>query len=356
MLRTRARDNEAYFIFTHPKQTLIIQPDGKIMINKDDEQGAGIVYAEIGLDFKPVSKLVKRRSEAFRDKVSADLEETNRRLSRPGMLKVAAVQMHSSHSLQENTEKICLHLAECARQGVRVAVFPECATTGYFKEDIPHFTEQDFIAAEKQVAAACKNHQIYAVVGSPYFEDGKVYNMALVIAPSGKTIYRQPKINQVGGDKPWSVPGNRLGVFHIDGEICSAMVCHDSRYPELARLPVMKGSRLLFYISCESGISSEEKIEPYRAQVMARAVENQVFIVQANTPQKTNPQEGSHGQSRILNPNGTIETEASIFNEEVLIRTINLEDATGSTAKRSLDAPFLNEWWKSGLKLVEVNE
>jgi predicted amidohydrolase len=356
MLRTRARDNEAYFIFTHPKQTLVIQPDGKIIVNKDDEQGAGIVYAEISLDFKPVSKLVKRRSEAFRDKLSADLEATNRRLSHPGMLKVAAVQMHSSHNLRENVEKICRHLADCARQGVRVAVFPECATTGYFKEDIPGYTEQDFIDAEKKIAASCQNHQIFAVVGTPYYEEGKVYNMALVIAPSGKTIYRQPKINQVGGDKPWSVPGNRLGVFHIDGEMCSAMVCHDSRYPELARLPVIKGSRLVFYISCESGISSEEKIAPYRAQVVARAVENQVFIVQSNTPQKTNPQEGSHGQSRIVNPNGIIDKEASIFEEEVLVSTINLKDATGSTAKRSMDAPFLNDWWESGLKLVEVKE
>jgi predicted amidohydrolase len=356
MLRTRARDNEAYFIFTHPAQTLVISPEGKIIVNKEDDQGAGIVYSEIGLNFKPVSKLVKRRSEAFIDRLSKPMDGTSPRLSRPGELKVAAVQMHSSHNLHENIERICTHLAQCARQGVRVAVFPECATTGYFKEDIPGYSEQDFIEAEKRIAETCKRFQIYAVIGSPYFENGKVYNMGLIIDPSGNTVYRQPKIHQVGGDKPWSVSGNRLGVFTIDGETCSLIICHDSRYPELVRLPVIKGSRLLFYLSCESDVTAEQKIEPYRAQVVARAVENQIFVVQSNTPQNTQPREGSHGQSRIVDPKGIILKEASIFNEEIVSCTINLKEATGSTAFRSMEAPFLQEWWQNGLKQVGVHE
>ena len=352
MLRTRARDNEAYFIFTHPRQTLVISPGGRIIADVDNEQGAGIVYAEVDLAFKAADKLQKRRTEAFSERIAAYLPGGNQRLSHPGHLMVVTVQMHSSHSLEENVEKICMYLGECARKGVRVALFPECAVTGYFKDEIPDYSPADYLSAEKIIADACIANKIFAVVGTPYYEESIRYNMALVIDDKGQTIFRQAKINLVGADKPWAHPGNSLGIFRLDDELCSVIICHDSRYPELVRLPVIKGARLIFYMSCESDITSENKLEPYRAQVVARAVENNVYVVQSNTPQRIYPLEGSHGQSRIVDPNGNIVQEASVFSEEVLIEKIDLARASGSTAKRSLDAGFLNEWWNKGLELV----
>lgn len=356
MLRTRARDNEAYFIFTHPKQTLVISPGGRIIADVDNEKGAGIIYAELDLAIKPPDKLKKRRPGVFSEKIAENLPGANQRLSDPGHIRVAAVQMHSSHNLKENVEKICRHLSECARKGVRVAVFPECSTTGYFRDEIPGYSMQDYLSAEKEIANACIENKIYAVVGTPYFEDGQRYNMALVIDDKGQTIHRQVKINLVGGDRPWAQPGNSLGIFRIDGEICSVIICHDSRYPELVRLPVIKGARLVFYLSCESSMTSENKIEPYRAQVVARAVENNVYVVQANTPQRLDPVEGSHGQSRIVDPNGNLIREALIFSEDVLIEELDLTRASGNTAKRSLEAGFLNDWWNKGLELVKDPE
>jgi predicted amidohydrolase len=353
MLRTRARENEAYLIFTHPKQTLVVSTDGKVIADVDNEQGAGIVYAELNLALKPLKNMPKRRPEAFAEKIVEYFPGDNQRLSRPGAIKVAAVQMHSSHNLKENVETICQHLAECARKGVRVAVFPECATTGYFKTEIANYSEADCLYAEQAIANACRANSIHAVVGAPYYEDGRRYNMALVINDKGQTVFRQPKIHLIPGDTLWAQPGNRLGVFRIDGALCSAIICHDVRYPELVRLPVIKGARLVFYLSCEGNVKKENKIEPYRAQVVARAVENTVYLVQANTPQRLDPLEGSHGQSRIVDPRGNLICEASIFKEEVLIEALDLETASGGTAKKSPQAGFLEDWWNKGLELVE---
>jgi predicted amidohydrolase len=356
MLRTRARDNEAFLIFTHPKQTLVISDNGTVITDVDNEKGAGIVYAELDLAPDMSKKQAKFRPEAFADKIAEYPVGSSKRLSRPGHITVAAVQMHSSHDLKENVESICRHLSECAAKGARIAVFPECATTGYFKNDIPRYSARDMTDAEKMIAAKCSEEEIYAVIGSPYFEDGQRYNMALVIDDKGQTIFRQAKINLVGGDQPWAKPGNRLGLFRIDDKLCSLIICHDSRYPELVRLPVMKGARLVFYLSCESGIKSEDKIKPYRAQVVARAVENKVYLVQANTPQKLEPMEGSHGQSRIVGPDGKLLQEASIFDDETLVEELDINQASGETAMKSLQADFLNGWWKTGMDLVTVPE
>ena len=177
--------------------------------------------------------------------------------------------------------------------------------------------------------------------------------MALVIDDKGITIYRQAKIQLVKGDEGWAEPGNSLGLFQIDDNTCSLIICHDSRYPELVRLPVIKGSRLVFYLSSESGIIDESKMVPYRAQVVARAVENKVYIVQSNAPQNLSPLEGSHGQSRIVAPDGTMLKEASIMGEDVLIEKLDLTKATGETAMKSLRAKFLEEWWENGLEKIE---
>ena len=64
-------------------------------------------------------------------------------------------------------------------------------------------------------------------------------------------------------------------------------------------------------------------MNPYRAQVQARAAENRVFVVHANAP--ANPDlSASHGQSRIVDPDGNIIQEASQFDEEVLIADLRV--------------------------------
>ena len=121
------------------------------------------------------------------------------------------------------------------------------------------------------------------------------------------------------------------------------------------RLPVLAGAKVVFYISHESGLRNEDKINPYRAQIQARAVENTVFVVQANAP-ANDDLGGSHGHSRIIAPDGNILREASIFREDVLTETLDLRKATRGNALKSLDRGPLGDWWKDGVRRVRVIE
>src|SRR5207302_2785891 len=128
------------------------------------------------------------------------------------------------------------------------------------------------------------------------------------------------------------------------------IICHDERYPELVRLPVLAGARVVFYLSHESPLAQENKIGPYRAQIQARAVENSVFVVHANAPANADAS-GSHGQSRVIAPDGNLIQEASMFREDVLTATLELRQATAGNARRSLNGP-LGAWMRKGLELV----
>jgi predicted amidohydrolase len=266
----------------------------------------------------------------------------------PRTLCVAAVQMRSSRSLEDNVNAICRSLRRCARDKVQVAVFPECAVTGYFGDLIPTVPAEQLNEAEGKIAAVCKEEGICAVVGTPHREGGKLYNSAVVIDARGKVVERYHKVQLA---ESWPDPGDHLSVFTLEGVPCSVIICHDERYPELVRLPVLAGARVIFYVSHESPITRESKVGPYRAQIQARAVENGVFVVHANAP--ANPDAtGSHGQSRVIAPDGNLLGEASIFGEETLTRTLELRRATAGNARRSLTRGPLIGWWKEGLKHV----
>ena len=270
----------------------------------------------------------------------------------PNRLSVAAVQMRSTQDLTQNVARVCAAIAECATQGVRVVVFPECALTGYFEDVVTNLTSSQIRSAEEQVANTCRRDGIYAVVGSAYRDGEKLFDSALIIAPTGQVLERYHKVHLAEG---WPEPGDHLSVFKVDGVKCSVIICHDERYPEMVRLPVLAGARVIFYLSHESGLREERKLIPYRAQIQARAVENTVYIVHANAP--ANPDAtGSHGQSRIIGPDGNIVQEASMFDQDVLRASLDLRQATAQNAMGSLQRGALREWWKDGVAQVRVVE
>ncbi len=118
---------------------------------------------------------------------------------------------------------------------------------------------------------------------------------------------------------------------------------------------MLAGARVIFYVSHESGLREESKLQPYRAQIQARAVENNVFVVHAKAP--ANPDAtGSHGQSRIIAPDGNILLEALMFEEKTLVAELQLAKATRQNARRSLTQGPLQDWWKEGVKRVRIVE
>lgn len=266
-------------------------------------------------------------------------------------LRVSVVQMRSTRDLAANVRKIIEFISQCAHDGARVVVFPECALTGYFDDAfMKAFSAEQLAGAERQVAEACRKHHVYAIIGTPYREGDKLYNSAAVINPRGQILAHYHKVQLA---ESWPIAGDRLLVFKIDDVQACIIICHDERYPELVRLPVLAGGRVVFCLSHESGLDKESKLVPYRAQIQARAVENTVYVVQANAPANTDST-GSHGQSRLIAPDGNLIEEASIFGENVIAATLDLERSTGRQARQSIDRGPLADWWRAGVAKVEL--
>src|SRR6185312_12855166 len=109
----------------------------------------------------------------------------------PGpFLRVATVQLRSVADLQANVTKIKGFLADCAARQVQIVAFPECAVSSYEAPAILALTPADIARAEQEIAAACREHHIAAIVGTPEKREGRLFNTALVINAQGEIIAR----------------------------------------------------------------------------------------------------------------------------------------------------------------------
>src|SRR5579862_1057200 len=148
------------------------------------------------------------------------------------LLTVAAAQMKFRETTQENVEWIVGAIASSAASGTDVILFPECAITGYNRDFTEiHRTEID--RALKQVAAAARRARCNVLVGSPTFAGRKRFNSLIVFDRRGREVFRYSKLHLTPRDAQAFVPGNKLALFHLDGIPCTAMICHERRFPEL---------------------------------------------------------------------------------------------------------------------------
>ena len=255
-------------------------------------------------------------------------------------MQVACVQIDTSAEVEENARMIVEALEDESARGTRLVAFPECALTTYSIDIIGKLTQEQIDQGIDRIRAACRRLDIYAVVGAPYREDDRWYNGAYVIGPEGQIVKRYAKLHVV---RPkFFSDGNELAIFRIDDVPVTIMVCHDERYPEIFRIPVLAGARVGVYISSES--KTPKKRDNYRSQIIARAVENQIAVVHCNSG-AGGADGGSHGHSRIIDQKGNVLAEASMEVGKSIRAVIRPIQSSTGHAERGASTPSLRAFW-----------
>jgi len=271
-------------------------------------------------------------------------------------LRVAAAQILTYPEPDKSAEKVIEYIEEAAQQRVDVVAFPEACLCGYSCD--PEYWQgadpEDFVRAESQVVAAARRLGIGVVLGTVHWVEGQLFNSLLAIDRSGEVRGRYAKTHLA---ENWPVPGRSLPVYRLGGVRSCFIICHDIRYPELVRLPAACGAQVCYYISNESGILAENKLSAYRAMPIARATENGIFLVMANAPgdpDNLHSPGQSHGNSKIVHPDGNVLCEAGHFAERLVVAELDCSEAGGAIARRAVeDETVLGEWMRQGLELVD---
>jgi predicted amidohydrolase len=270
-----------------------------------------------------------------------------------GCLRVAACQILTGPEVGKSTDKVLQWIEKAAAEGVDVVAFPEACLCGYAGGDYWKSARPEvFQQAEARVIEAAQRLRIAVVMGTVHWEGEKIFNDLLVIDKGGTVRGRYSKTHLA---ESWPAPGQVLPVYELAGVKSCFIICHDVRYPELVRLPALAGAQVCYFCSHESGLREEYKLSAYQAMPIARATENSIFCVMANAPADPKTLAGSHGNSKVIHPDGNVLVEAGYFEERLVTATIRIADASRAMARRAVkDETILRTWMQRGVELVQV--
>jgi predicted amidohydrolase len=255
--------------------------------------------------------------------------------------------MKFAPTIAGNLARIEMALRGAALRGADAALFPECATTGYAC-DFGRLDRGELRAALAQVGAWAAQRRLNVLIGSPVFAGRSLLNGLVVFDRRGRETYRYAKCQLTESDRRSFTPGNALALFEVEGIPATAIICHERRYPEMVRLPVMAGARIIFHPNAGlDTLAVSRRKRAGRDGIAARAFENAVPYVFANS---VGPQGGgrwSAGDSKIVDADGRVLRLADNAGEAIIVADLDMERASGRYALESLASPrFLAASWR----------
>lgn len=199
-------------------------------------------------------------------------------------MKTACIQMDMLFAQpEENFAKAKRLIREAMAGGPDVVVLPETWSTGFFpKERLSELAERDCARVKRELGGLAAELGVNLVAGSvANVRGGKVYNTACVFDRAGNCVaeYDKTHLFTPMGEHAYFTPGDHLCRFRLDGHDCGLVICYDIRFPELTRTLAVQGMDMLFVVSQWPAA----RIGHLRALTVARAIENQAFVICCNS-------------------------------------------------------------------------
>ncbi|OGQ85970.1 MAG: hypothetical protein A2512_01420 [Deltaproteobacteria bacterium RIFOXYD12_FULL_56_24] len=205
-------------------------------------------------------------------------------------------------------------LLRLAPAGPGIIVLPELWSCGFAYEHLPHFALRTVEVLEEMQRLAGQ-YGIYLTGSLPeevLSEVGSdIYNTLYIVGPDGVagSIRKQQLFAPMAEDQHFSAGDNPLPVATGLG-LVGGLVCYDLRFPELAKAQAGAGAGLLVI----SAQWPEARREQWRTLAMARAIENQIFVVACNRCGVTG-KTGFGGHSLVIGPDGAVLAEGGAGEE-----------------------------------------
>jgi len=139
--------------------------------------------------------------------------------------------------------------------------------------------------------------------------DNKGRNVALIVAPDGTVLADYEKIHPFshGREGEFYTGGDHLSLARCGEATVCPLICYDLRFPELWRLAVTRFPPAEIFTIGASWPKARQ--HHWRSLIVARAIENQAFVVAVNRIGH-DPHLRYQGGSLIVSPKGEILADA----------------------------------------------
>lgn len=206
-----------------------------------------------------------------------------------------------------------------------IVVLPEMFSTGFSMQPSAFAETMKGKAVQwmKQIASTQK----IILTGSLMIEeDGKFYNRLLWILPNGQVgFYNKRHLFAYAKENEHYTPGSQQFIAQVNGFKIKCLVCYDLRFPVWASQQTKdKNEEELFDILLYVANWPERRSLAWKSLLVARAIENQCYVVACNRVGVDGNNINHSGDSMIINPLGEILSRSS-NQEAILTQTISKE-------------------------------
>ncbi len=241
-------------------------------------------------------------------------------------MKVAVAQLRPGLDKAQNIKTTVRTIESAAAQDVQLIVLPELATSPYQLRDadLCHWAEE--IPASQTITVwseLCRKHNMNLVTGVLEQANGRYYNSAIHISPSGwQSCYR--KIHLFGWERQRLSAGQQQpSVAQAGGAKIGSLVCYDLRFVELVRSVALNGIQLLCVPTTWTDVGKPEPFDKFGLPAAAHlalghAYANKIFMLVAGRV-GTEAGVGYLGSSLIAGPNGHLIAGPSDPDSEALL-------------------------------------
>ena len=218
-------------------------------------------------------------------------------------MKISCLQMDMALGRrEENFAHAEAMIRQAMEEAPDVIVLPESWDVGFFPDNVRELADRDGQRTQAVIGALAKELNVNIVAGSvSNLRGDHLYNTAMVFDRSGCCIAQYDKTHlftPMQEDTVYTY-GNALCRFSLDGISCGIIICYDVRFPELTRSMAVQGLDVLFVVSQWPDV----RISHLQSLTVARAIENQMFVVSCNSCGRANDTQYG-GASAIIDPWG----------------------------------------------------
>jgi len=279
-------------------------------------------------------------------------------------VRAAAVQLSPVlYSREGTTEKVCRAIAEAAREGAELVVFPETV--------IPYYPYFSFIKAPvvigaehlllieqavtvpgpttEAIADAAKRAGAVVVVGVNERDHGTLYNTQLVFDADGRLVLSRRKITPTYHERMIWGQGDGSGLHAVDTKVgrIGALACWE-HYNPLARYALMADHEEIHAAMFPGSLVGDIFREQIEVTIRHHALESGCFVVNATgflTEAQVAQVAGTSGFEKalrsgcftaIVSPEGTLLAKPLTEGEGMVIAELDL--ALVAKRKRMMDS------------------
>jgi len=200
-------------------------------------------------------------------------------------------------------------------------------------------------------------YSVNIVAGSHFvLESDRLFNVSFLFRRDG-SVGKQYKLHITPSERKWwgISPGAKVEVFDTDRGKIAILICYDIEFPELARVAVAKGARMIFV-----PFNTNERYGYLRIRhcAQARAIENEVYVATAgctgNLPFVENA-DVHYAQSGIYTPSDFPFARDAIAAESgENVETLIFNDVDLEALRRQRDGGTVTTWRDRRIDLYRV--